>query len=162
MTTSSDLQPSSAPKTKVHHVEIDASNVGQRIDNYLMTYLKGVPKTYIYRIIRKGEVRINKGRIKPVYKLVLGDVVRIPPVRVADAKIAPEAKYCDLQRLKQAIIFEDKSLIVLNKPAGMAVHGGSGISFGVIETLRKLYPQEKRLELVHRLDRDTSGCLLIA
>ncbi len=150
------------PTSNVHYVEIDESHLGQRIDNFLMTYLKGVPKSHIYRIIRKGEVRVNKGRTKPVYKLALGDVIRIPPVRVAEAKNVPEGIEGNLLRLKKAILFEDKSLIILNKPSGMAVHGGSGISFGVIETLRQLYPTEKRLELVHRLDRDTSGCLLIA
>ena len=151
-----------ATSNKVHHVEIDESNVGQRIDNFLMTYLKGVPKTHIYRIIRKGEVRVNKGRTKPVYKLAIGDIVRVPPVRVSDAKIIPDGAGGDLLRLKNAIMYEDKAIIIVNKPSGMAVHGGSGISYGVIEAMRKLYPNEKRLELVHRLDRDTSGCLIIS
>ena len=147
---------------KVHHIEIDGCHVGQRIDNFLMTYLKGVPKTHVYRIIRKGEVRVNKGRTKPVYKLAIGDIVRIPPVRVSDAKSIPNSAEGDLLRLKNAILYEDKAFFIINKPSGMAVHGGSGISFGVIEAMRELFPNEKRLELVHRLDRDTSGCLLIA
>jgi len=155
-------QAAQTSANKVHFVEIDESHIGQRIDNFLMTYLKGVPKTHIYRIIRKGEVRVNKGRTKPVYKLAIGDIVRIPPVRVSDAKTIPNGAKGDLLRLKNAIMYEDKSIIIINKPSGMAVHGGSGISYGVIEALRELYPKEKRLELVHRLDRDTSGCLLIA
>lgn len=162
MKISSKSEQPANPTSQVHYLEIDESHLGQRIDNFLMTYLKGVPKTHIYRIIRKGEVRVNKGRIKPIYKLAVGDVVRIPPVRVSDAKNVPEGIEGNVLRLKKAILYEDKSLIILNKPSGMAVHGGSGISFGVIETLRQLYPNEKRLELVHRLDRDTSGCLLVA
>jgi len=146
----------------VSFVEIDENYAGQRIDNFLINYLKGVPKTHIYRIIRKGEVRINKGRTKPVYKLCVGDSVRIPPIRVSEAKNIPDKLDGKLSRLKESIIFEDSVLIVLNKPSGLAVHGGSGISLGVIESLRVLMPREKRLELVHRLDRDTSGCLIIA
>jgi len=154
-------QPQKNP-AKVQHLTIDDAHAGQRIDNFLLTFLKGVPKTHIYRIIRKGEVRVNKGRIKPVYKLAAGDVIRVPPVRVSDAKNVPDNFEGQMLRLKNSIIYEDKALIVINKPSGIAVHGGSGISLGVIETLREMYPLEKRLELVHRLDRDTSGCLLIA
>lgn len=156
------IHQSQEPARQVQHVEIDDSHAGQRIDNFLMNYLKGVPKTHIYRIIRKGEVRVNKGRTKPVYKLLIGDIVRIPPIRVSNAKIDPVGNEGDMLRLKNAIIYEDKGMIIINKPSGMAVHGGSGISLGVIETLRQMYPNEKRLELVHRLDRDTSGCLIIA
>jgi len=148
---------------KVQQVEIDDVHAGQRIDNFLITKLKGVPKSVIYRILRKGEVRVNKGRIKQTYKLQFGDLVRIPPVRVkeeSDTGVSTSLK--SVQDLEKAIIFEDKSLIVLNKPSGIAVHGGSGVSFGVIEGLRALRPKEKMLELVHRLDRDTSGILLIA
>lgn len=162
MSTDPKTEPNSNPPNKVHYVEIEESHQGQRIDNFLMTYLKGVPKTHVYRIIRKGEVRVNKGRTKPVYKLSVGDIIRIPPVRVSDAKTVPNEADGDLYRLKKAILFEDDSFMIINKPPGMAVHGGSGISYGVIEALRKLYPNEKRLELVHRLDRDTSGCLLIS
>jgi len=141
---------------------IDAEQEGQRIDNYLKTQLKGVPKSLIYRILRKGEVRVNKKRIKPEYKLIAGDEVRVPPVRVAEANELPSAKLSSIQALEAMILFEDDALIVLNKPAGMAVHGGSGLSFGVIEALRSLRPESRFMELVHRLDRDTSGCLLIA
>jgi len=157
----SDHNLSKTPSS-VQFVTVDEAYAGQRIDNYLVTLLKGVPKSHIYRILRKGEVRVNKGRIKPTYKIKAGDVVRIPPVRVSDAKTIPETLPPALARLKESIIYEDKDLIVLNKPAGLAVHGGSGISLGVIESLRILYPLAKRMELVHRLDRATSGCLLIA
>ncbi|MDH3326220.1 MAG: 23S rRNA pseudouridine(955/2504/2580) synthase RluC [Gammaproteobacteria bacterium] len=158
-------QKSANPENKptaVQLVTIDEAYAGQRIDNYLITFLKGVPKSHIYRILRKGEVRVNKGRIKQTYKLKVGDIVRVPPIRVSEAKNVPETLPPALARLKDSIIYEDKDLIVLNKPAGIAVHGGSGINLGVIESLRVLYPLAKRLELVHRLDRATSGCLLIA
>lgn len=145
----------------VQLVEIDEDNQFQRIDNFLTTKLKGVPKSMIYRIVRKGEVRVNKKRVKPEYKLAIGDVVRIPPVRTA----VKEQNNVNLNRvstLESHIIFEDDRIIVFNKPSGLAVHGGSGLNFGVIEGLRALRPQHQFLELVHRLDRDTSGCLLIA
>lgn len=149
-------------KPKVQFVEITEENSDQRIDNFLITKLKGVPKTRIYRIIRKGEVRVNKGRINNKYRLNVGDVVRIPPVRVAvrekEIDLQPTLKHS----LEQEIIYEDDVLIVLNKPAGFAVHGGSGISSGVIEALRALRPEARFLELAHRLDKDTSGCLLVA
>lgn len=149
---------------KVQLVTIDEDHLDQRIDNFLLTKLKGVPKSMIYRIVRKGEVRVNKKRIKPEYKLQIDDVVRIPPVRVAekDERKAPSAKLTKVAQLEERIIHEDKHLIVLNKPAGIAVHGGSGVDFGVIEGMRALRPQQKFLELVHRLDKDTSGVLLIA
>ncbi|MEK7991631.1 MAG: 23S rRNA pseudouridine(955/2504/2580) synthase RluC [Thiotrichaceae bacterium] len=140
---------------------VPADYEGQRIDNFLHTHLKGVPKSHIYRILRKGEVRVNKGRIKPTYRLQGGDVLRLPPVRQATRTLEePHEKF--LQSLKEAILHEDKQLLVINKPSGAAVHGGSGVSYGIIEGIRALYPEEKQLELVHRLDRDTSGCLLIA
>jgi len=145
-------------------IEISDDRCGQRIDNFLLSQLKGVPKSRIYRLLRKGEVRVNKGRIKPDYRLKSGDLVRIPPVRVASQdttnKRAPAQSILD--SVQSAIIYEDASLLVLNKPAGLAVHGGSGINYGVIEALRVLYPDQQNLELVHRLDRETSGCLLIA
>lgn len=149
---------------QVHFVTIDEDNVEQRIDNFLLTKLKGVPKSMIYRIVRKGEVRVNKKRIKPEYKLQIDDVVRIPPVRVAekDNRTAPSPNLSRVSQLEERIIHEDKYLIVLNKPAGIAVHGGSGVDYGVIEGLRSLRPQQKFLELVHRLDKDTSGVLLVA
>jgi 23S rRNA pseudouridine955/2504/2580 synthase len=150
------------PTPGVRLVEVAPELAGQRIDNFLITYLKGVPKTLIYRILRKGEVRVNKGRIKPEYKLQAGDVVRVPPVRVPERDEPVPVAQGLLQRLEAAIVHEDKGLIVLNKPAGIAVHGGSGLSFGVIEAFRQLRPDAKELELVHRLDRDTSGLLMIA
>ncbi len=147
----------------VQFVTIDDDEAGQRVDNFLLARLKGVPKSMIYRIVRKGEVRINKGRIKPEYKLSAGDVVRIPPVRVAERQEVPvSAKLDKVAALDDCILYEDDHILVLNKPAGTAVHGGSGLSFGVIEGLRVLRLEAKFLELVHRLDRDTSGILLIA
>lgn len=147
----------------VKTLEISEDEAGQRIDNYLMAKLKGVPKSLIYRIVRKGEVRVNKGRIKPEYKLQCGDVVRVPPVRVSEKTQAPvSSKLNKVASLEQQIIFEDDCLLVINKPSGIAVHGGSGLSFGVIEGLRALRPEARFLELVHRLDRDTSGILLVA
>ena len=146
----------------VQMLEVSPELAGQRIDNFLRNQLKGVPKTLIYRILRKGEVRVNKGRIKPDYKLQAGDVVRVPPLRLAERDEPVPLAQGLLDRLEAAIVHEDKALIVLNKPAGIAVHGGSGLSFGVIEALRQLRPEAKELELVHRLDRDTSGLLMIA
>lgn len=140
---------------------IDEDSAGQRIDNFLSKVLKGVPKSHVYRILRSGEVRVNGGRIDAAYKLASGDKVRIPPIRVS----APAERVSDGKvraRFEESIIFEDEALLVINKPAGMAVHGGSGISRGVIEQLRLERPHAKFLELVHRLDRETSGVLLIA
>ena len=148
--------------TKVQFVTIDDNHAGQRIDNFLVTFLKGVPKSRVYRILRKGEVRVNKKRIKPVYRLEDGDIVRVPPVRMDDEKELPNVKLEKVATLEQNIIYEDNYLIVMNKPSGIAVHGGSGLKFGLIEGLRALRPDAKALELVHRLDRDTSGCILIA
>ncbi|MBN6364655.1 MULTISPECIES: 23S rRNA pseudouridine(955/2504/2580) synthase RluC [Providencia] len=150
-------------QNQVQFIDISDDEAGQRIDNFLLTKLKGVPKSMIYRIIRKGEVRVNKGRIKPEYKLVEGDQVRVPPVRVAERETAQvSAKLDKVAALANCILFEDDVLLVLNKPSGTAVHGGSGLSFGVIEGLRALRPEARFLELVHRLDRDTSGILLVA
>lgn len=146
----------------VQLLEVSPELAGQRIDNFLRTQLKGVPKTLIYRILRKGEVRVNKGRIKPEYKLQAGDVVRVPPLRLPERDEPAPLAIGLLERLEAAIVHEDKALIVMNKPAGIAVHGGSGLSFGVIEALRQLRPDAKELELVHRLDRDTSGLLMVA
>lgn len=148
----------------VQQLQISEEEEGQRIDNFLLAKLKGVPKSLIYRVLRKGEVRVNKGRIKPEYKLQTGDIVRVPPIRVAEkAQQAPvSSKLNKVAQLEQQIIFEDDCLLVLNKPSGIAVHGGSGLSFGVIEGLRALRPEARFLELVHRLDRDTSGILLVA
>lgn len=150
-------------KQQVLFVTISEENEAQRIDNFLITYLKGVPKSMIYRILRKGEVRVNKKRIKPEYKLAIGDQVRIPPIRVSE-KTVPEisTKLNKVADLEKAIIYEDDVILAINKPSGIAVHGGSGLSFGVIEGLRALRPEAKFLELVHRIDRETSGILLIA
>ncbi len=147
----------------VQLIPITDEEAGQRIDNFLRTFLKGVPKSMIYRILRKGEVRVNKKRIKPEYKLLAGDEVRVPPVRVAEREeIQVSAKLDKVAALEHCILFEDDHLLILNKPSGTAVHGGSGLSFGVIEGLRALRPDARFLELVHRLDRDTSGVLLVA
>ena len=141
--------------------EATPDDAGQRIDNFLLRHLKGAPKSLIYRILRKGEVRVNKGRVKAVYRLQAGDRVRIPPIRLDPSE--PRQPSAGLKaRLDDTILYEDERIIVINKPSGMAVHGGSGINAGVIEALRALRPDESRLELVHRLDRDTSGCLLIS
>ncbi len=145
----------------VQYQTILAEEVGQRLDNYLLRFLKGVPKSHIYRLIRAGEVRVNKKRAKPSSRIALGDLIRIPPVRYA-----PEKSFFVSQKsrvsLLSSIVHEDAQLLVINKPSGIAVHGGSGVSFGVIEALRSLRPDLTYLELVHRLDRDTSGCLVLA
>lgn len=149
-------------KTPIQYIDVDEEYAGQRLDNFLLARLKGVPKSVIYRVVRKGEVRVNKGRIKPEYKLQAGDQVRVPPLVVSAEKDQVSTKLTLVKNLESHILFEDNDLVVINKPTGMAVHGGSGLQFGVIEALRALRPTAKFLELVHRLDRDTSGCLLIA
>ncbi|OCH22333.1 23S rRNA pseudouridine(955/2504/2580) synthase RluC [Aliivibrio logei] len=151
-------------KPKVQFVEIDDDFAGQRIDNYLLARLKNVPKSMIYRIVRKGEVRVNKKRIKPEYKIQEGDIVRIPPVKLPESTAVelPSVKLAKVSELENCIIYEDDHLLILNKPSGTAVHGGSGLKFGAIEALRALRPDARYLELVHRIDRDTSGILLIA
>lgn len=142
--------------------EIASQEAGQRIDNYLLRELKGVPRARIYSMLRKGEVRVNGSRVKPTRRLEAGDRLRIPPVTVKSPAAAPTAaRAARLEGLKTRIVYEDSSLLVLNKPAGWAVHGGSGISLGIIEALRVLDPNAQ-LELVHRLDRETSGCLVVA
>ena len=155
----SNTKPNSI--TKVSFVIVDKEHAGQRLDNFLITRLKGVPKSKIYRIIRKGEVRINKGRVKQTTRLLEGDMVRIPPIRMGvDKEINIDAqRYAFLQK---HILFEDEALLVLNKPSGMAVHAGSGIKVGIIEALRALRTDLKYIELAHRLDRETSGCLVLA
>lgn len=146
---------------EVRYLEIDSHDEGQRLDNYLIKVLKGVPKSHIYRIIRGGEVRINKKRVKPETRLHVGDSLRIPPVRVSPEKSIFVGDRLASQ-LHASIIYEDNELLVINKPAGIAVHGGSGLSLGIIESLRKLRTDLRYLELVHRLDKETSGCLLLA
>jgi 23S rRNA pseudouridine955/2504/2580 synthase len=155
-------EPDARPiRTGVQHFEVRAEEAGQRLDNYVHKRLAGVPRSRIYRLIRKGEVRVNGRRAGPETRLQPHDRVRIPPVRVSPpAEVSkPSAQLC--ASIAKAIVYEDERLLVLDKPAGIAVHGGSGVSFGVIEALRALRPDES-LELVHRLDRDTSGCLLVA
>ena len=142
-------------------VTVDDSNDGQRLDNFLIGRLKGVPRSWIYRILRRGEVRVNKGRCKPARRLQAGDVVRIPPLRQTDKTLGRPADGL-ISLLINSITYEDDLIIVVNKPAGVAVHGGSGLAHGVIEILRAARPQAGFLELVHRLDRDTSGCLMVA
>lgn len=152
------------PLSSVSFVEIDAEYAGQRLDNYLLRILKGVPKSHVYRLLRKGEVRVNKGRARPERKLEGGDIIRLPPIRVSEpSSLARQPLPEALARtLEDAVIWQGQGLICLNKPAGMAAHGGTGIQVGVIEALRRLWPEKPFLELVHRLDRDTSGCLLLA
>lgn len=142
----------------VRRERVDDSVAGQRIDNYLMRVCKGVPKSHVYRILRSGEVRVNGGRVGPTYRLALGDEVRIPPVRVAESNtpaVVPAGKALP-------VVYEDDALLVVDKPSGKAVHGGSGVSFGVIEQLRSQRPEARMLELAHRIDRETSGLLIIA
>ena len=142
---------------RVRQLLADADSEGQRLDNFLLRELKGVPKTHVYRIIRSGEVRVNRGRASADTRLQAGDVVRVPPLRLPAVKAQPAAPARQF-----AVLLEDEHLIALDKPAGVAVHGGSGVSFGVIEQLRQARPQARFLELVHRLDRETSGILLVA
>ncbi|RXJ74897.1 23S rRNA pseudouridine(955/2504/2580) synthase RluC [Veronia nyctiphanis] len=151
-------------KPKVQFIDISDDIAGQRIDNFLRNRLKNVPKSMIYRVLRKGEVRVNKKRIKPEYKLQEGDIIRLPPIKVPETTqaAAPSTKLQKVAELEKCVIFEDDHVLVLNKPSGTAVHGGSGLHFGAIEALRALRPDARFLELVHRIDRDTSGILLIA
>ena len=147
-------------KDKASQHSISESQAGQRLDNFLLKHLKGVPKSHIYRLLRSGQIRINSGRKKPHYKLQANDLLRLPPVRISEEQNSqiPDSV---IQTMKDAIIFENENIIAINKPSGIAVHKGSGLRFGVIEAFRQLAP-EQALELVHRLDRETSGCLLLA
>jgi len=155
--------PQSEPqgRTSVQHLEVSAEEAGQRLDNYVHRRLAGVPRSRIYRLIRKGEVRVNGRRAAPERRLEARDRIRLPPVRMPPAGEPPRPGAALCAEAARAIIYEDERLLVLDKPAGMAVHGGSGVSFGVIEALRALRPHQT-LELAHRLDRDTSGCLMVA
>jgi 23S rRNA pseudouridine955/2504/2580 synthase len=148
--------------TGVHHLVVDEDSSGQRLDNYLIRELKGVPKTRLYRALRKGEIRINKGRVRADYRLVVGDQVRIPPLVRPEPGAVPTIPRYWSTVLQQRIVYEDGDLLVINKPSGLAVHGGSGLNFGLIECLRQTRPEDRYLELVHRLDRDTSGLIMIA
>ena len=145
---------------EVKWLTVDEESAGQRLDNFLIRHLKGVPKTHVYRIIRSGEVRVNKGRAAADTRIETGDVIRLPPVRISD-KVAEKAARPAPGR-EFPLLLEDDALMAIDKPSGVAVHGGSGVSFGVIEQLRQARPQAKLLELVHRLDRETSGILLVA
>lgn len=136
--------------------------LGQRLDNYLVRELKGVPRTRLYRALRKGEIRVNKGRVRPDYRVAPGDLVRIPPLYQSEVSRPPILPAKQLELISRHIVYEDDNLLVMNKPSGLAVHGGSGLSFGLIECLRQLRPDARFLELVHRLDRDTSGLIMIA
>lgn len=143
-------------------IKVTAEYANQRLDNFLITRFKNLPKSYIYRIIRKGEIRVNKGRVKQTYRLQDNDIIRTPPNidEPAAKKITLNNNFA--AKLKNRIIYEDKNLLIVDKPAGLASHGGTGINCGLIEALREIYPQEKHLELAHRLDRETSGCIIIA
>lgn len=149
-------------KSKVRYVRVTDDQVGQRIDNFLRTQFKGVPKSHIYRLIRKGEVRVNKKRVEAAYKLGLADNIRLPPIVLQEKakEIPPSQNTAHL--LQSRILYEDQHLIIINKPAGMSVHAGSTIRVGVIEAIKHLYPQYPHLELAHRLDSETSGCLILA
>jgi len=149
------------PQHGVQLLEISQRNEQQRLDNFLLSKLKGVPKSRVYKLLRSGQVRVNKGRKKADYRLKLGDTVRIPPVRMAEIDDSKAPQHL-VDRVSQSVIFEDAQLLVLNKPPGIAVHSGSKLKFGVIEMLRQARPDAEMLELVHRLDRETSGCLVIA
>ena len=149
--------------SQVRFIEVAEEYAGQRLDNFLQRELKGVPRTRVYRALRKGEIRVNKGRVKADYRVKAGDMVRIPPIRVSEQAqkvVQVPQRYQAL--LDDKLVYEDQGLWVIDKPAGLAVHGGSGLNFGLIECLRLLRPQERFLELVHRLDRDTSGCIMVA
>jgi 23S rRNA pseudouridine955/2504/2580 synthase len=154
------LEMKGLSKESANWLEVDEETEGQRIDNFLLRVCKGVPKSHVYRILRSGEVRVNKGRVGPEYRLQIGDRVRVPPIRLATrTEVAPTAA---IPEREFDLAYEDAALLVLDKPSGVAVHGGSGVSFGVIEQLRSMRPDARMLELAHRLDRETSGLLIIA
>jgi 23S rRNA pseudouridine955/2504/2580 synthase len=151
------MRNSQLRKDAASQVTVGEEAAGQRVDNFLLRLLKGVPKSHVYRILRSGEVRVNRGRVGPDARLAIGDVVRVPPIRVADASRPPP-----VPRARVPVLFEDEAIIVVDKPSGLAVHGGSGVAAGLIEQMRAARPDAKFLELVHRLDRDTSGAMLLA
>jgi 23S rRNA pseudouridine955/2504/2580 synthase len=155
-------EKSEFPHVGVQLIEVAEDCADQRIDNYLLSRLKGLPRTRLYRILRKGEIRVNKKRIKPNYRLQAGDQIRIPPLRLAPPKAEIQPGKGLAEVLERSILFENEQLLIINKPSGLAVHGGSGITLGLIEALRQIRPQAHFLELVHRLDRDTSGCVMVA
>jgi 23S rRNA pseudouridine955/2504/2580 synthase len=146
--------------TKVAHIRVSGDRSGQRLDNFVLAHLPGMPRSAVYRVIRKGQVRVNGGRAKPHTRVSEGDMIRIPPAHISTGTTISIPAHA-LQTLKSSIIHEQAEFMVIDKPSGMAVHGGSGVKWGVVDALRKLYPDES-IELVHRLDRETSGCLLVA
>ena len=148
--------------SKVRLLDVAVEEAGQRLDNYLLRHASGVPKTRVYRAIRKGEVRVNKGRSKPEYRVQAGDKVRIPPLKIHKSALAGRPSDAWERRIRAGIVLDNADLLVINKPTGLAVHGGSGVRLGLIESLRSLFPDIRYLELVHRLDRDTSGLVLVA
>lgn len=156
------MEKRQADSTTVQFIAVDKEFCDQRIDNFLISRLKGVPKSRIYRMLRTGEVRINKGRAQAKTRLKAGDIIRVPPVRMSQPSTDVASTEFLKQRLENCVLYEDDMLLVIDKPSGMPVHGGSGVSFGVIEGMRQLRPKARFLELAHRLDRDTSGCLIIA
>lgn len=156
------MSDSQTARTGARIITVTDDEAGQRLDNYLLRSLPGIPKTRIYKAVRKGEVRVNKGRAKVETRLAPGDLVRIPPLVVPDRKTPPAVPGHWAKRIRDAIVFDRDGVMAINKPTGLAVHGGSGVNIGLIESLRKLFPEQRYLELVHRLDRDTSGLILIA
>jgi len=148
--------------SRVRFVEVSEDHAGQRLDNFLQRELKGVPRTRLYRALRKGEIRVNKGRVKADYRVCPGDRVRIPPLHTAEQMPPPQVPARWAKQLQERVVLEDDNLLVINKPSGLAVHGGSGLNFGMIECLRQLRSEDRYLELVHRLDRETSGCIMVA
>lgn len=156
------MSESEQSRPVVRHLTVDENSSGQRLDNFLTRELKGVPRTRLYRALRKGEIRVNKGRVKSHYRLVTGDLVRIPPLRTPAPSDPPTIPRYWSEQLKQRVIYEDGGLLVVDKPSGLAVHGGSGLNFGMIESLRQIRSEDRYLELVHRLDRDTSGLIMVA
>ncbi|GAB4181190.1 MAG: 23S rRNA pseudouridine(955/2504/2580) synthase RluC [Wenzhouxiangellaceae bacterium] len=157
----SDTSDKASPGGGVHYLDISADQAGQRVDNFLHTYLRGAPRSLVYRLLRTGQVRVNGGRAKPTQRLSAGDRVRIPPVPGSQGEGERQVPAAALQRIREAIVYEDSRQLVVNKPSGMAVHAGSGLNFGVVDAVRELRPQ-RQPQLVHRLDRSTSGLLLLA
>jgi len=155
-------EPETGGTESARFLTVEADVAGQRIDNFLITRLKGAPRTLVYRIVRTGEVRVNKGRIKADYRVKEGDVIRVPPLRLAEVAPPPQPGAALSRDLASRVVYEEHGLVVLNKPSGMAVHGGSGVPYGVVEAMRVVRPSAHFLELVHRLDRDTSGLLMLA
>lgn len=156
------MSDSKQPRPTVRHLTVDENSSGQRLDNFLTRELKGVPRTRLYKALRKGEIRVNKGRVKADYRLVAGDLVRVPPLRQPAPSDPPTIPRYWSEQLESRVVHEDGDLLVINKPSGLAVHGGSGLNYGMIECLRQMRPRDRYLELVHRLDRDTSGLIMVA